>query len=221
MLPQKTTKGTKVIKRSFCAWVHLYNQRLSVALAGSAESYSVSAGKHQSGATASTEAATARWSWGRCWTQIPDPAVHAGGGRKRFGCAYPKCRDVQCVWIYRSRFVFTRILANHFARRIEYLDRQWTTRICLQVIIDHRAVWRIFRERFVARHRCSVVVAGSQKVRVRWLEQIRTRFRNVRGALSQRCDVVDHPKTAAVCGHDQIVIVNDQIAHRRRRQVEL
>ena len=46
-------------------------------------------------------------------------------------------------------------------------------------------------------------------------------IRHLTGNLTQRRDVVEHPEAPAVRGHDQIVFMNRQIAHRGRRQVEL
>src|SRR6185295_16979779 len=44
---------------------------------------------------------------------------------------------------------------------------------------------------------------------------------NVITELPQERHVVDHPETAAMRSHDQIVSMNSEIAHRSRRQIQL
>ena len=51
-------------------------------------------------------------------------------------------------------------------------------------------------------------------------EMARLLFRTF-GGLTQRSDVVEDPKRTAVGGNDKIVPVNDQVADRGYRQVEL
>ena len=50
---------------------------------------------------------------------------------------------------------------------------------------------------------------------------MRAGSRDLSGDLPQRADVVEHPDAASVRGHDEVVLVKSEIAHRAWRQVEL
>ena len=65
----------------------------------------------------------------------------------------------------------------------------------------------------------SVPVLRRARMAGRGLEQ-RHRSRDVHG-LAQRADVIQHPKRAAVRGEDQVLIMDDEIAHGSVRQIKL
>ena len=46
-------------------------------------------------------------------------------------------------------------------------------------------------------------------------------IRECRRRFAQWSDVIEDPEAAAVRGHDQIIVVNPEIAHRRVRQIQL
>src|SRR5713226_2055282 len=50
---------------------------------------------------------------------------------------------------------------------------------------------------------------------------MRVRFRDIRGELAQRSYVIENPERAAMRGDDEIIAVNDQVAHGGMRQILL
>src|ERR1041385_33146 len=132
--------------------------------------------------------------------------MHSGCRRQWFLRAGPERWIVEPVRIYGREFIFTRILADDLARRIDDLERDGTTRVSAQIEIYHRAGGRIVGPRFIARLRGSVVTAGNDLNGIGWLKQNRVFARHRGRQLSERADVVEHPETAAMRGHDQIVV---------------
>src|SRR5713226_7535006 len=50
---------------------------------------------------------------------------------------------------------------------------------------------------------------------------MRVRFRDIRGELAQRSYVIENPERAAMRGDDEVVAVNDEVAHGGMRQILL
>ena len=112
-------------------------------------------------------------------------------------------------------------------------DRDRTTRIFRKKIIEHRAIWRIFAGRFVRRQRrVSVQVCANAQRRLRF-EQPRVRVRCSRFAvrsndvarraaatLPERRDVVEDPEPATMRCNHEIIVLNNEIADRSRRQIQ-
>jgi hypothetical protein len=58
-------------------------------------------------------------------------------------------------------------------------------------------------------------------IRIAWLEQVRILGRQRRRHLSQRTDVVDYPEAAAMRGGNEVALLDREVMHGHRWQVEL
>src|SRR5207249_1340014 len=135
--------------------------------------------------------------------------------------ANPKCRDGQLVGVDWRRLVIARIPANYFTGWIKNFNRHWAHSIRLQVVMNHRAEWRIFSQCLIARLRCAIVAAGRNVEGLSWFEQKYIEIRNGTADLTQSGNIIEHPETSAMCCQYQIVTMNNEIAHRCRRQIQL
>src|SRR5438132_9521091 len=91
-------------------------------------------------------------------------------------------------------------------------------RIFRKEIIDHRTVWRIFAGRFVRwQWRVGVEVRANAQSSLRFKQEI---LALVPVELPQRRDVVENPKPATMRRHDEIVVLNNKIAHGTRWQIQ-
>src|SRR5436189_6461020 len=85
-------------------------------------------------------------------------------------------------------------------------------------IIDHRAIRWIFADRFVWRkRRVGVQVRPNAQRSLRFKQQI---FTLVPAELSKWRDVVEDPEPATMRRHNEIVILNNKIAHGTSRQIQ-
>ena len=147
--------------------------------------------------------------------------MRAGRRRERFGRALPRGEDRERVDVDRRMRIAARIPPHELRSRIEDLERYRSGRRGLQVVIDRRAARRIVGVRLVGLRRRPVVGLRRQQHRSRRPEENRVGRRGVGGRVPQHADVVQDPEAAAVRRDDQIVVLDRQVAHRRRRQVQL
>src|SRR5262249_26452763 len=115
-----------------------------------------------------------------------------------------------------------RVRARIFSNRLTFvvfdLDRYGIARTFRKKIIDHRAVWRILAGRFVRRQRrVSVQVRANAQCRLRLKQKI---LMLISVELPQRRDVVENPKPAAMRRDDEIVVLDNYIAHGTRWQIQ-
>ena len=88
-------------------------------------------------------------------------------------------------------------------------------------VVDDRAGRRIRAERGVGGRRRVLVLAAAHADRGRGREEVRVGVRDARVDLAQRRHVVEHPDRAALRRGDEVVAVDEQVAHPRDRQVAL
>ena len=144
--------------------------------------------------------------------------MHAGFGGKRLRRPNPVSRNFQALRIRLHRHIRTRIFPDRHAFVVFDLNRYRTDGVFRQEIIKHRPVGRILASRFVRRQRrIGIDVAADAQSCLRFEKQISVL---VVVELAQRSDVVEDPESASVRRYDEIVILNDEIAHRGRRQIQ-
>ncbi len=162
--------------------------------------------------------------------EIPNEAVQSGVGGKRtriaIGCAE--------AFILLALFFFLGKVANHFARRIENVERNFGSfafgcfRIAVLLLgfflVGVRLLQRSFQP--IVDHRASRGIlagigAGAEERAAEHRVTCRGRSEQIRGILSdrvavlfKRCDVIKHPEAAAVCGDNQVVVLHHEIVHR-------
>ena len=146
---------------------------------------------------------------------VPQEPVHTWFCGNRLRRPNPVARNSQALRMRIDRLISARIFSDQLILAVFDLNRDRTTCIFRKEIIDHRAVWRIFAGRFVRRQRrVGVQVRANAQRGLGFKQQI---FALVPVELPQRSNVIEDPKAATMRGHDEIVVLDDKIAHRARR----
>ncbi len=159
---------------------------------------------------------------GRGVVEVPHKAVRSGVGAEVLGRPNPPGRNVQPRVGAWSR-VGTREPADPLAGTIKDLEDDRPRSRPRQVVVDDRAVGGILRARLIGRKRRVGVCIPAHPHRARGPEEIRPVGRGGRGGgrhLAQRSDVVEDPEAAPVRADDQVAVMQGEVAHSGRRQVE-
>ena len=112
-----------------------------------------------------------------------------------------------------------RIPPHESARGVEDFERDGTARIGPEPIVDDGAVGRIRSRRLVGRQRRVGVHVEADAIRRRGREQMRVALLDSVD-LPKRRDGVENPEAAPVRRDRDVVVLDDQIAHRRRRKIQ-
>ena len=153
--------------------------------------------------------------------QVPVHAMRAGARRERARRLDPEVRVRRPRRLRHRRDRVAREVPHHRAGRIEHVQRDAIGGRA-EPVVDDGAVERVLRVRDLRRERRVVVhVAPNARRHARREEMHRGRRDRRRGTaqLPQHGDVVDHPEPASVRGDEQVVVLDEQIAHRTVGQV--
>ena len=90
-----------------------------------------------------------------------------------------------------------------------------------QIVINDRAIGRIFRGGFFGGQRSFLVVVVTSADDGCGLQQIRIGIRDFRASLTQRREVIENPEGAAVGGGDEVVAMHGEIANIGGREIQL
>ena len=116
--------------------------------------------------------------------------------------------------------VLARVAPHDLAGPVEDLERHRARRVGLQRVIDDRAVRRVLAARLVRRQRRVRVHVPAHADRSLRLEKRRLARHHRLVELAERRDVVEDPESSSVRGRDQVVVLDDDIAHRARRHIQ-
>ena len=199
-------------------WVHLYCEFLGKTVARHDQLRRIFTGERQRSRAAPPAAAHT----GRSRVaQIPYKSVHACLCRECFRGMDPVHRNVQGIWVHSCRRVFARIPPHKFPVTVQNFQRNRSGGAGFQEIVHNRTVWRILRLGLFGRERRALIGSRPNAVRGLRTKEPRIGGGNFRTVLAQRRHVIENPERAAMCGDDQVVAVNNQIAHRNHGQIEL
>src|SRR5205807_4976807 len=109
------------------------------------------------------------------------------------------------------------VTADHRAGGIEDLELYRAARMSRNDIIEDRAIRRIGGHGFVLRHRGAGKVGWPEAKRRRRREQA-SPAAGIAGERTQRSDIVENVKSAAMGGDDEIVAMDGDVSNRSRRQ---
>src|SRR5882762_160571 len=151
--------------------------------------------------------------------QVPGPAMHSRRSRKNRLLPQPVCGHIDAFGIEGLRLVVTAKAPNQFASGIKNLQRH-KFRPVLQHIVENRTIRRVLPHGRLGRQR-SVWVRTALNARggLR-LEELglgSVAFVN----LAQWSDVIQNPERPPMGPENNVIAVDDEIAHGSVRQVEL
>src|SRR5258708_21567250 len=151
--------------------------------------------------------------------QIPNEPMHSAIGGETLGRTHPIRRHMQLFRTGRGAFLSWK-LTNATAIAVEDFELRVGS-IRLQKVVKNGAIRGIL-PRWLFRRKWRVCV-GISVVAVcgRGFEQENITLRDLTCDLPQWTDVVQNPERAAMGSYNNVVFVNDKIAHGSRRQIQL
>ncbi len=124
------------------------------------------------------------------------------------------------VCVHHFRLVRAGEMPYQLAGVVGDVDNDRTGSRRVQIEIDHGAVRRILACRFLRRQRGVSVVVAADAVSYLGGEEKGIGLRDLRDQVPERRDIVENPEGPAVCGHDEVVVMDNQIANGSGRKVE-
>ena len=155
--------------------------------------------------------------------QIPNEAMHPRFRRKYLFRASPIHRNgiFRGKFFHGNRFIGAGEPADEVILTIEDFQRDGVFRNARKVVVDDRAIGRIFPGgEFRRQRRVRVAVPAKTNCFLR-SEKMRGGLCHLVIKLPQRREVIKNPERAAVRRNDQVIAVNVEVTHRGVWQIQL